>query len=212
MLSDTTLGVLVSAMGYEPAQVVTRLLSVATYALVLPALCRVFELSALDAALALMTMAVIGHQDIVGGEWLFGAYEAKVAAYVLVLAALRLVLISERLTAATLLFAAATYLHFLVGGFWFIAAMALRLLHAPRNLRKAAASLVFVLCGAAVCGLPGATGDSAAQATDAAARRDLFIIREPHHQSPFPTWYAVNIGCPAISSCDAGLRLGSLEQ
>jgi hypothetical protein len=36
---------------YEPAQVVTRLLSVATYALVLPALFRVFELSALDAAL-----------------------------------------------------------------------------------------------------------------------------------------------------------------
>ena len=35
--------------------------------------------------LAVMAMALLG-QDIVGGEWLFGGYEAKVAAYVLVLA------------------------------------------------------------------------------------------------------------------------------
>ena len=38
MLSDATLGALVSAIGYAPAQVVTRLLTVAAYALVLPPL------------------------------------------------------------------------------------------------------------------------------------------------------------------------------
>ncbi len=41
-------------------------------------------------------------------------YEAKVAAYIFVLSALRLVLVRERLATATLLFAAATYFHFLV--------------------------------------------------------------------------------------------------
>ncbi len=90
-----------------------------------------------------MIVALIG-QDIVGGEWLFGGYEAKVAAYVLVLAALRLVLLPERLAAATLLLAIATYMHVLVGGFWFMAAMTLRLLNAPRDLpRVVAATALF---------------------------------------------------------------------
>ena len=145
MLSDATLGELISTMGYGRAQIVTRLLAVAAYALALPALFAVLGLSALDVALAVMCLALIG-QDIVGGEWLFGDYKSKVAAYVLVLAALRLVLLSERLIAATLLFAVATYTHFLVGGFWFVAAMALRLLDAPRDLRRvAAAAALFVL-------------------------------------------------------------------
>ena len=84
MLSDATLGALVSAIGYTPAQIVTRLLTVAGYVLVLPPLFSVFALSALDAAVVVMSMALIG-QDIVGGEWLFSGYEAKVAAYILVL-------------------------------------------------------------------------------------------------------------------------------
>ena len=150
MLSDATLGVLVSSMGYGPAQIVTRLLAVAGYAFVLPRLFGVFRLSALDASLAVMIVALIG-QDIVGGEWLFGGYEAKVAAYVLVLAALRLVLLRERLAAATLLLAIATYVHVLVGGFWFMAAMTLRLLNAPRELPP-------VVAATALRALDSATG------------------------------------------------------
>jgi hypothetical protein len=49
-LSDATLGAVVWAIGYTPAQVATRLLTVAAYALVLPPLSGVFTLSALDAA------------------------------------------------------------------------------------------------------------------------------------------------------------------
>ena len=90
-LSDGTLGALVSAIGYTPAQIVARLLTVAGYALVLPPLFSVLALSALDAAVVVMSMALLG-QDIVGGEWLFSGYEAKVAAYILVLWALHLVL------------------------------------------------------------------------------------------------------------------------
>src|SRR5215469_1959232 len=131
MLSDATLGILVSSIGYTPTQIVTRLLAVAGYTLALSALFRVFALSALDAALAVMTMALIG-QDLMGGEWLFSGYEAKVAAYVLVIAAIRFVLVSKQLTGATLLFVAATYIHFLVGGFWFLAAMVLHLIDSPR--------------------------------------------------------------------------------
>jgi hypothetical protein len=191
-LSDATLGALISMIGYAPAQIVTRLLTVGAYAVVLRALFRVFELSALDAALTIMTMGLIG-QDIVGGEWLFSGYEAKVAAYVLVLAALRLVLVSDRPTAAIPLFVAATYMHFLVGGFWFVAAMALRLLRRPRDPRwVAAATMVFVLLVSPLIGVIVASrvaDTSAALATDVPPPDVIYsIIREPHHQSPFVSW------------------------
>jgi hypothetical protein len=192
MLSDVTLGSLVSAVGFVPAQVLSRLLAIVGYTLTLPALFRVFGLSVLDAALAVMAMALVG-QDIIGGEWLFGGYEAKVAAYILVLAATRLVLVREQLTAAALLFAASTYFHFLVGGFWCLAAMALRLLERPRDLRGVAlatslyAILVMPLLG--VIGWSRFADAIVAQATDVPPPDVIYsILREPHHQSPFLSW------------------------
>jgi hypothetical protein len=189
MLSDATLGTLVSTIGYAPTQMVTRLLAAAGYALALTALFQVFELSALDAALAVMTMALLG-QSMLGGEWLFESYEAKVVAYSLVLAGLRLVLVAEGLTGATLLFAAATYFHILVGGFWFVAAVALRLLGGPRELRRVAgATALFALLVAPLAGVIAwsrFTDRSAAMAADLPTPDVIYsIIREPHHQSPF---------------------------
>ena len=192
MLSDATLGALVWAVGYAPAQVVTRLLTVAGYALTLPALFGVFGLSALDAAVVVMSMALIG-QDIVGGEWLFSGYEFKVTAYIFVLLALRLVLTRERLTGAILLFAVATYFHFLVGGFWFMAGMALRSVDAPRGMRRVAAAVaLYVLLVAPLCGVIAwfrLADHSAALAADLPPPDVIYsIIREPHHQSPFLSW------------------------
>jgi hypothetical protein len=191
-LSDGTLGALVSAIGYTPAQIAARLLTVAGYALVLPSLFSVLALSALDAAVVVMSMALLG-QDIVGGGWLFSGYEAKVAAYILVLWALYLVLVEERLTVAALLFVAATYFHFLVGGFWLVAAMALRLIDAPRDLRRVAGAvalyltLVAPLCG--VIAWSRLADHSAALAHDVPPPNVIYsIIREPHHQSPFLSW------------------------
>ncbi len=191
-LSNITLGSLISAIGYTPTQVVTRLLTVAGYAVTLSALFRVFGLPALDAALAVMGTELIG-QDIVGGEWLFGGYEAKVAAYLLVLAAVRLVLISERMTAAMLVFVVATYVHFLVGGFWFVAAMALRALDRPRDLRPvAAATGLYSLLIAPLIGVIAwsrYTDGNAERTGDVPAPDVIYsIIREPHHQSPFLSW------------------------
>ena len=145
-LSDVTLGSLISAIGYTPAQVVTRLLAVAGYALTLSALFRAFGLRALDAALAVMAIELIG-QDIVGGEWLFGGYEAKVAAYVLVLAALRLCTASTATTAAAaLVFVVALCpLSGRRSYSGFLAAMALRALDRPRDLRRVAAATALYL-------------------------------------------------------------------
>jgi hypothetical protein len=192
MLSDATLGLLVSMSGYPAAQIVTRLLVVVGFALTLPPLFEVFALSALDAALAVMSMWLIG-QDIIGGEWLFSGYEAKVVAYVLVLVALRLVLLGRWPGIATLLFALATYFHFLVGGFWFVAALVLQMLDRPREWRRLATT--FALYALLVAPLSGAiawmrlTDNSAALATDVPTPDVIYsIIREPHHQSPFMSW------------------------
>ena len=192
MLSDVTLGSLVSTVGYVPAQVLTRVLAIAGYTLTLSALFRVFGLTALDAALAVMATALIG-QDIIGGEWLFNGYEAKVVAYVLVLAALRIVLTRERVTVAALLFASATYFHFLVGGFWCLAAMALRVLERPRDLRPvASATALFAIAVMPLLGVivwSRFSDASIKQATDVPSPDVIYsIIREPHHQSPFLSW------------------------
>jgi hypothetical protein len=71
-------------------------------------------------------------QTLFGGEWLFNDHEAKVAAYVLVLAGLAMAL-DGRPFAAAVLCAAATYFHFLVGGFWFLAHTLLLLIEDPRG-------------------------------------------------------------------------------
>ncbi len=191
MLSDASLGSLVALIGYTPAQIVTRLIAVAGYTLVLPRLFDALALSALDAAIVVMVMALIG-QDIAGGEWLFGDYEAKVAAYILVIAALRLVLTRDRLNTATLLLVLATYFHFLVGGFWFVAAMVLRLLDRSDLRHVALNTSLYILTIAPlliVIAWTRLADNSASLATDVPTPDIIYsIIREPHHQSPFLSW------------------------
>jgi Domain of unknown function (DUF6798) len=191
MLSDASLGTLVSLIDYTPAQIVTRLIAVAGYTLVLPRLFGALALSALDAAIVVMVMALIG-QDISGGEWLFGDYEGKVAAYILVLAALRLVLTRDRLNTATLLLVLATYFHFLVGGFWFVAVMALRLLDRSDLRHVALNTSLYILTVAPlfiVIAWTRLADNSASLATDVPTPDVIYsIIREPHHQSPFLSW------------------------
>lgn len=191
VLSDATLGSLIWLIGYEPTQIATRLLAIAGYMLALPGLFGAFGLSAMDAALSVMVMALIG-QDIVGGEWLFGGYEAKVTAYILVIVSLRLVLTRERLTTSVLLLAFATYWHFLVGGFWFVATMALRLLDRRTVRPVATAAALYMLLVTpliAVIVWSRLADHSAALATDMPPPDVIYsIIREPHHQTPFLSW------------------------
>lgn len=88
------------------------------------------------------------------------------------------------------MFALATYFHFLVGGFWFVAGMALRLIDAPRDQRRVATtvplyalSVMPLFCMIAWSRL---ADTSVALATDVPPPDVIYsIIREPHHQSPF---------------------------
>jgi hypothetical protein len=182
---DHLLGWIIGLTGFAGAQIVGRGLAALAYAAALLALCRRLELTALDAVLAVMVFALLG-QTVFGGEWLFNGVEAKVAAYAGVLAGLAMVLDGKRLLGAALVFAAATYFHFLVGVFWFFAAMALNLLEERRDLRRiAAATVFFLLLVAPLLGAIAWTWMADDAAATPSADVIYAIVRAPHHTSPF---------------------------
>jgi len=74
------------------------------------------EIGVLEALLVIAIFCEMGEQ-LFGGEWLFRGVEAKTLAYSLLFVALGFAYRSRWL-AAIAFAAAATYLHFLVGGFW----------------------------------------------------------------------------------------------
>ena len=187
VLADHVFGWLVAVAGFAGAQIVARARAAGAYALALGALFRRFGLDALDGVLVVIVFALLG-QAMFGGEWLFSGAEAKVAAYVLVLAGLALVLGGGSLLRAALLFAGATWFHFLVGGFWFLAALALRLLEERRALRRVAtAAGLYLLLIAPLVAWIAASRLGAAQALGGTPSPDYIYaaLRVPHHTMPF---------------------------
>jgi hypothetical protein len=187
-LSDFLLGGLVHLVGFTAAQIATRTLAALAYAATLRALFGRLGLSTLDAVLVIAIFALMG-QTLVGGEWLFNGYEAKVAAYVLVLAGLAMVLDGRQFPAA-LLFAAATYFHFLVGGFWFLAAGLLAVIRDRRDWRRLVKpTVLFAALVAPLLGLIATTrmlGQSSVADNTLPAPDVIYsIIRAPHHATPF---------------------------
>src|SRR5262249_51447721 len=143
--------------------------------------------------LAVIVFALMG-QTLFGGEWLFDGAESKVWAYALVFAGLAAVL-DGRIVVATLCFAAATYLHFLIGFFWFVAAMALRLIETSGGLQRvAAATSGFFLLVAPLLGAIAWSRlvDDVGPPGMAAPPVDVIysIIRAPWHMAPFASVYS----------------------
>ncbi|HWG79819.1 MAG TPA: hypothetical protein VN681_08600, partial [Stellaceae bacterium] len=189
-VSEVFLGGLVKAVGYEHAQIIARTLAAIAFAFLLTGIFRRFGLSLLDAVLVIVGYALLG-QTLMGGEWLFNGVEAKIIAYGFVLAGLYMAATGPSFLAPTLLFAQATYFHFLVGGFWFLAAMAGRLVEDRRELGRVLAStalyLVIVAPLAAVIGW-SRLSDARALAPPAdlpSADVIYSIIRVPWHAAPF---------------------------
>jgi hypothetical protein len=189
-VSEVFLGGLVTAVGYEHAQIIARALAAAAYAFLLTGILRRFGLSLLDAVLVMVAYALLG-QTLMGGEWLFNGFEAKVISYCLVLAGLYMAATGPSFLGPTLLFAQATYFHFLVGGFWFFAAMAGRLIEDRRELGRVLASVALFLV--AVTPLFAVIGWSRLADTlafippaDLPSPDVIYsIIRAPWHAAPF---------------------------
>ncbi|HYM02099.1 MAG TPA: hypothetical protein VET85_04070, partial [Stellaceae bacterium] len=190
-VNEFVLGHLIAAAGFETAQITARSVAALAYAIALSWLFYGIGLSALDAVLVVVVFVMMG-QTLFGGEWLFGDYEAKIPAYALVIAGLACTLSRRSWALSALLFAAATYFHFLVGIFWFVAAIALRLVADRREGRRLLmAAALFMLAVAPLLALIASSRirDGAVAAADMPSPDVIYsIIRAPHHTSPFVSW------------------------
>jgi len=110
------LGSVVHLLGYDWAHTVSRILMAMLYAAGLAYFFSGLGLSAWDALLVIVAFLAAG-QQLFGREGLFGTTEPKTLAYGLLFFAFGLA-VRRRWIAVTVAGAAATYMHFLVGGFW----------------------------------------------------------------------------------------------
>jgi hypothetical protein len=110
------MGYVVHLLGYETAHAVARILMAILYAAGLTYLLSALRLSVWD-ALLIMVVFLLAGEDLIGAEWLFRDLEPKTLAYALIFFAFGFA-VRGRWTAATIAGATATYMHFLVGGFW----------------------------------------------------------------------------------------------
>jgi hypothetical protein len=95
---------------------------IAAFSILLCGFFDLFGLASVDGAIVLAVFGLL-RQQIMGGEWIFNGYEAKVAPYAFVTARLVTVVARRRSWISVPLVAIATYFHFLVGIFWFHAAL-----------------------------------------------------------------------------------------
>jgi hypothetical protein len=179
------LGTLVEWCGYEAAHDITRIGMALLYAFGLTVLFSALRIGALD-ALLILTVFVLLKEELIGGEWLFRGIEFKTIAYSILFVAFGMA-VRARWRMAIALGSVATYMHFLVGGFW--SAMLLLLQwreqgfkHPPlRTALAYAASATPLLAIIFVDQFPAepvASGELSADVIYSA-------IRNPHHVAPF---------------------------
>ncbi len=143
--SFAILGGMVDFFGYDIALIILRFIAIAGYAIAFAYLARCLKLSRAETLLALMLFVLIG-QGYFANEWLFAGVEGKVFAYAAIFASIGLAWREKDLAAAGVA-ALATYLHFLVGGFWAAAVIGLIGLKSGNVRRMGGALLVYtVLC------------------------------------------------------------------
>jgi hypothetical protein len=189
LVADHLFGWLIALLGFTGAQIFARVLAAVAYSVTLTMLFRRFALTTIEGVVVVIAFAVLG-QTLFGGEWLFEGAEAKVLAYALVFAGLALAIDRKHIGAA-FLFVFATYLHFLVGVFWFFAAMALALIEDRSEWQRPLfATAVFLLLVAPLLGLIAYTrlvevGFSDAETGLPAPDVIYSLIRNPWHTAPF---------------------------
>jgi len=143
--SFAILGGAVAFFGYDIALITLRFVAIVAYAMAFAYLARCLKLSRAETLIALMLFVLVG-QCYFAVEWMFAGVEGKVFAYAAIFASIGLAWRDKDLAAVGVA-ALATYLHFLVGGFWAIAVIGLIGLKSGSVLRLARALLAYlVLC------------------------------------------------------------------
>jgi hypothetical protein len=187
-LPEYLFGTLVDRFGFEDAHRIGRLGMALLYAAGLTFFFGSLPLT-IPEALSVVVAFRLLHESILGGEWLFEGVESKTLAYALVFFALGLTN-RERWLPALILAAVATYVHFLVGGFWALAIV----LTAWWRTGRAGAALAhaFIYCVLVCPILVVIAHDQLGSAppiahTTLSAGEIYAAIRNPHHLAPFST-------------------------
>lgn len=142
IVSFLLIGKAIELLGFETAKTVFALALWLLSSLGLAAIARDIGLRLAELAAALLIF--VQRQGILGNEWLFDTVEAKVIAYVAVFYAITSAL-NRRWAVAMVATAVATYMHFLVGGFWAAALIALHLLKGGRMAAAVRLGLLYVV-------------------------------------------------------------------
>jgi hypothetical protein len=177
------MGSAVHLLGYDGAHAVTRILMAILYAAGLAYFLSALPLSVWDALLVIVAFLMAG-EYLIGGEWLFKGVEPKTLAYGLLFFAFGFAL-RRRWTAATIAGAAATYMHFLVGGFWTLLILVQQWLETKQRrelLRCLAAYGILTLPLAWLIARDQLVG-AALAATGLADK--IYATRNPWHVAPF---------------------------
>lgn len=176
------MGAAVGLLGYDGAQALWRIVMALLYAAGIAYFFSALRLSVWDGLLVVVVFLLNGEQ-LIGGEWLFQGVETKTLAYAVLFFALGLAL-RRRWAGAAITASVATYLHFLVGGFWAVVILLQQWLE-TRERRGVLRSLVVY----ALLTLPQVAlilWDRVAGAAPADAPVDkLYGARVPWHVAPF---------------------------
>ena len=194
-------------LGYEGAHVTQRLLIIGLYATAIGFVISRLKLSALDGFMMVALYDFFG-PALLGSEWLFYGVESKTFAYAFVFLALGYGF-SGAYRSAALAFVAATYFHFLVGGYWAVMLLgAFWVVSGSRaQVRRslvlygvAVVPLGLIILQDQVSNLP--TAEQAGLGLSAAYVYS--IVRAPHHVAPFASadslsqWAKGAIACGAV--------------
>jgi len=144
-LFASLLGPLIQFVGYEMAQVISRIMAVVTFSVALERMGKTLKLRSLETAIVVLVYVAVG-QWLLGSEAIFLGIEPKVPAYVLIIFAIAAA-VERRVAVVFALLVAATYFHPLVGGMWAVVLTVFLLSQKEvrqRTIRFGALSLVFV--------------------------------------------------------------------
>jgi hypothetical protein len=178
------LGSTVGLLGYDGGQAVLRIGSALLYAAGLAYFFSALTFSVWDALLVLVVFLMSGEQ-LIGGEWLFQGVETKTLAYGLLFFAFGFAL-RRRWRAATGFAAAASYMHFLIGGFWALLLWAEQRLESRdcRSVLRTAGLFVLLTLPLVVLILRDRIVGAAPPGTNTDS---LYAARVPWHVAPFAT-------------------------
>jgi len=193
------MGPAIAAFGFEVAQALGRSGVAVLYAVSITLIFRSLGIGTISGLLVIVVFYLLD-QSILGGEWLFGGIEPKTIAYPFVFLGFWAALQGRYMWAYVAL-AAATYFHFLVGGFWFLAVAAGQLWYG-RDWRKTLTSVVVysLLCAPLLLVVVGDHLNAVGEAATLPSADWIYsIYRVPHHVSPFSSLSRMSKWLPGIA-------------